>query len=113
MRKAVAMATAATAFAGSLVGFGTQAIAAPASTAPIASQASATAAECVTVVRWYNKRFNRYVEVKNSCARKACFSVTVAARRDPQFSIGANKKQSFRYGGIAWTKGTDIKNKPC
>ncbi|NNJ03519.1 hypothetical protein HHX38_05140 [Streptomyces sp. PKU-MA01144] len=107
------MATAATAFAGSLVGFGTQAIAAPAPTGPVASQASAEAAKCVVVVRWYTKRFSRYVEVKNSCARKACFSVTVAARRDPQFSIGPNRQQSFQYGGIAWTKGTDIKNKSC
>ncbi|MEU0780040.1 hypothetical protein ABZ341_00485 [Streptomyces sp. NPDC006173] len=51
--------------------------------------------------------------MKNSCARKACFSVTVAARRDPDLSIGKNKKESFAYGGVAWTKGSGIKNKAC
>ncbi|MFJ7298450.1 hypothetical protein [Streptomyces sp. NPDC099088] len=113
MRRTVALATVATALAGSLAGFGGQAMAASNGTAPRVSQASSQAAGCVTVVRWYNKRFNRMVEVKNSCARTACFSVTVAARRDPDFSIGKNKKESFAYGGVAWTKGSGIKNKAC
>ncbi|MER5468763.1 hypothetical protein [Streptomyces sp. NPDC002685] len=107
------MATAATAFVGSLAGFGDQAMAESKSSAPRVSQVSSQASNCVTVVRWYNKRFNRLVEVKNSCSHKACFSVTVAARRDPDFSIGKNKKESFVYGGIAWTKGSGIKNKAC
>ncbi|MFJ9133322.1 hypothetical protein ACIRRT_09665 [Streptomyces sp. NPDC102256] len=109
MRRTVALATVATALAGSLAGFGGQAMAVSNGTAPRVSQA----AGCVTVVRWYNKRFNRMVEVKNSCARTACFSVTVAARRDPDLSIGKNKKESFAYGGVAWTKGSGIKNKAC
>ncbi|MGW1882945.1 hypothetical protein [Streptomyces sp. NPDC001970] len=113
MRKSMAIATAATALVGSLGAFGAQVVAAPRDGASNMTQVSPRAAGCVSVVRWYNERFNRMVEVKNTCARKACFSVTVAASRDPEFAIGANKKQSFRYGGIAWTKGSGIKNIGC
>ena len=113
MSRTIAFVAATAALVGSFAGFEGQAMAATQSVAPRTSQVSSQAARCVTVVRWYNKRFNRMVEVKNSCARKACFSVTVAARRDPDFSIGRNKKESFAYGGVAWTKGSGVKNKAC
>ncbi|MEU1279166.1 hypothetical protein [Streptomyces sp. NPDC005805] len=109
MRKAAgAVAAAAVAF-GSMVFTAPSAIAAPQGP----QETAAAPAKCVKVVRFYSKRFNRLVEVENTCARKACFSVTVAARRDPEFAIGANKKESFRYGGTLWTQGTGIKNIGC
>ncbi|MEU9773426.1 MULTISPECIES: hypothetical protein [unclassified Streptomyces] len=109
MRKAVATAFAVVALLGSA---GTYA---PAAMAAGASQEAAVAAQadCVKVKRWYSKRFNRMVDVENTCARKVCFTVTVAARKDPLFAIGAKKKESFRYGGTLWTKGTGIKNVAC
>ena len=112
MRKAVAMATAATALVGSLGAFGTQAVAAPREAGVSATQVSAQA-KCVTVVRWYSERSNRKVAVKNSCSRKACFSVTLDYRKDPKFAIGAKTKGSFRYAGTLWSKGTGIKNIGC
>ncbi|UYQ64410.1 hypothetical protein [Streptomyces peucetius] len=110
MRKTVTTAIAAATIFGSMGMLAPTAVAA----APAERQSvTARAADCVKVVRWYSKRFDRMVEVENKCSRKACFSVTVAARRDPEFAIGANKKQSFRYSGTLWTKGTGIKNIGC
>ncbi|MET9512138.1 hypothetical protein ABZX62_27460 [Streptomyces flavidovirens] len=110
MRKTISTFATGIMMVGLLTITGTEAVAVqPAPRAvPLAAQA-----QCVKVVRFYNKRFNRVVEVKNSCERKACFTVTVPARRDPQFAVGAKKKQSFQYGGIAWTKGTGVKNVAC
>ncbi|QOV35518.1 hypothetical protein IM697_36540 [Streptomyces ferrugineus] len=111
MRRFVSGFAAAVALSGSLGLVGaTQAVAGP----QFAEAAQSTrAANCVKMLDRYNQRLNRYIKVKNSCARKACFSVTVAARRDPEFSIGANKTQSFRYGGAFWTEATGIKNISC
>ncbi|QNS04114.1 hypothetical protein [Streptomyces xanthii] len=53
------------------------------------------------------------MRVQNTCGHKVCFSVTVAARRDPQFSIKANKTEDFRYGGTLWAKGTGLKRISC
>ncbi|MGW7286784.1 hypothetical protein ACWGH4_14995 [Streptomyces sp. NPDC054847] len=111
MRKAATTALAAATIFGAVGMLAPAAVAAP--QAAVQETATARVADCVKVVRWYNQRFNRMVEVENTCSRKACFSVTVAARRDPEFSIGSNKKASFRYGGIAWTKGSGIKNISC
>jgi hypothetical protein len=110
MRKFVSGILATVALSGSLGLVGaTQAVAAPQG----AEQVRAAQASCVKLLDRYNKDFNRYVKVKNTCGRKACFSVTVAASRDPEFSIGAHKTDSFRYGGIAWTKASGIKNIAC
>ncbi|MEU4044280.1 hypothetical protein ACK389_30765 [Streptomyces antibioticus] len=111
MRKFVSGIAAMVALSGSLGVLGaTQAVAQP--QAAQAAQA-VQAADCVKLVDTYTKRFNRYVKVKNSCARTACFSVTVAARRDPEFSIGRNKTQSFAYGGVLWTEASGVKNIDC
>ncbi|MGW7663200.1 hypothetical protein [Streptomyces sp. NPDC054756] len=105
-------AVVATVALGASVGFtgATQAVAAPQESA---DAAQATRAGCVKMVDRYNRGMNRYIKVKNSCAHKACFSVTVAARKDPEFSIGARKTESFRYSGILWTEATGIKNISC
>ncbi|MBQ0995909.1 hypothetical protein [Streptomyces sp. RK62] len=109
MRKFIGSVAAVVALGSSLSFAGaTQAVAAPQEPA-----AQADRAGCVKMLDRYNQGMNRYIKVKNSCSRKACFSVTVAARRDPEFSIGANKTQSFRYGGALWTKATGIKNISC
>ncbi|MDK1474827.1 hypothetical protein QNO07_15600 [Streptomyces sp. 549] len=115
MRKLAAGAATAVLLGGSLgLTAGPAAAASPAlgSTAPVAEVAPQAAA-CVTVVDWYSEKSGRYVKVKNSCARTACFSVTMALRKDPSFSIGANKTASFRYGGTLGVKGSGIKNKAC
>ena len=107
MRRFVGGIAAVVALGGSLSFVGaTQAVAEP----QAAPQARAA---CVKMVDRYNEGFNRYIKVKNSCGRKACFSVTVAARRDPEFSIGAHKTESFRYGGTLWTEASGIKNISC
>ena len=107
MRRFISGIAAAAALGGSLTFIGaTQAVAGPEAT-------ESARAGCVKMLDRYNKRFNRYIKVKNTCGRKACFSVTVAARRDPEFSIGPNKTDEFRYGGIAWTKASGIKNIGC
>jgi hypothetical protein len=111
MRRFVSGIAATVALGGSLGLMGaTQAVAQP----QVAEAAqSARAANCVKMLDRYNEGFGRYIKVKNSCSRTACFSVTVAADRDPKFSIGPNKTQSFRYGGIAWTEASGIKNIDC
>ncbi|MFG2576126.1 hypothetical protein [Streptomyces sp. NPDC048481] len=111
MRKLSAVAIAVSSFA-LAIGSASAASAAPSSQAGGASDVSVTAS-CLKVLDWYNSGTGRYVKVKNSCGHKACFSVTVAARSDPDFSIGANKTESFRYGGILWTEGSGIKEKNC
>ncbi|MFE2628880.1 hypothetical protein ACFXDP_13220 [Streptomyces sp. NPDC059374] len=105
-------AVVATVALGASVGFtgATPAVAAPQGSA---DAAQATRAGCVKMLDLYDQGWNRYVKVKNSCGHKACFSVTVAARRDPEFSIGARKTDSFRYGGILWTEASGIKNISC
>ncbi|MEU1484132.1 hypothetical protein [Streptomyces sp. NPDC005752] len=70
-------------------------------------------ASCVTVSKWSTGANDRYVTVKNSCASTKCFTVTMALRTDPKFSIGANKTQEFRYGGMLGVSGTGIKNVGC
>lgn len=71
------------------------------------------AAACVTAVGWSSEGSSRYVTVKNSCSSTKCFSVTMAFRTDPEFSVGANKQQKFRYGGTLGVEGTGIKNIGC
>lgn len=116
MRRIMGSILAATAIAGVLGVSSGQATAAPRIVhAESEAQAGSVsqAASCVKALKWYNKRFNRYVTVKNSCGHKVCFSVTVAARRDPDFSIGARKTDDFNYGGILWTEGSGLKQISC
>lgn len=110
MRKFMGSILAATAMVGALGISSGQATAAPQGGR---AEAGPQAASCVKALKWYNSGFNRYVTVKNSCNHKVCFSVTVAARRDPEFSIGARKTDDFSYGGILWTEGTGIKQISC
>ncbi|BDH69295.1 hypothetical protein AB0F32_08420 [Streptomyces albidoflavus] len=77
------------------------------------SAESQAAAACVTVVKWSSEKSSRYVTVKNSCSTKKCFTVTIALRTDPQFTVGAKKQEKFRYGGTLGNKGTGIKNVAC
>ncbi|MEV6753981.1 hypothetical protein [Streptomyces sp. NPDC051214] len=118
MRKFVGTTLAAAVLMGTLGMSGT-AVAAPQSGTPTTASESASGdveaqrRKCVSPKKWYNKRFNRMVRVKNSCGYKVCFSVTMAASRDPEFAIGARKTEDFRYGGIAWTKGTGLKRVSC
>ncbi|WP_254711934.1 hypothetical protein [Streptomyces sp. TRM64462] len=112
MRRTASLLAALT-MAGGLVSVGgAAAVAAPQGAAGAATIATAQA-DCVKVVRWYNSRSNRMVEVRNNCARTACFTVTLDWRKDPKFSIGPNRQDSFRYAGTLWTKGTGIKNVAC
>ncbi|MCY0948281.1 hypothetical protein [Streptomyces sp. H27-S2] len=111
MRKSITSGLVAAAALGSLSVFSPTAMAA-ADAAEVLPTPTA-AASCVQVVRWYSNWPDKLVEVKNTCGSTACFSVTVAANRDPEFSIGANRQQSFRYGGALWTSGTGIKNIGC
>lgn len=73
----------------------------PAAMADDASRETPVAAQAdrVKVERRYGRRFNRVVGVESACARRACFTVTVAARKDPLSASRATKKESFRYGG--------------
>ncbi|MER6393554.1 hypothetical protein ABT236_34470 [Streptomyces sp. NPDC001523] len=112
MRKSITSGLLVAAALGSLSVLSPVAVAAT-GTAEEASVATPAAASCVEVVRWYTDWPDKFVEVKNNCGSKACFSVTVAANRDPVFSIGAYRQQSFRYGGALWTSGTGIKNIGC
>ncbi|MEV8530984.1 hypothetical protein [Streptomyces sp. NPDC051211] len=108
MRSKVSALFAAAAVAGSLF------VAAPAATAAENDETGADrAASCVQLVRFWEKGFNRMVEVKNTCSQTACFTVTVAARKDPKFSIGGNRQESFSYGGKLWSRGSGIKNVGC
>ncbi|MEW2259221.1 hypothetical protein [Streptomyces sp. NPDC047869] len=116
MRKIMGSILAATVVLGALGVSSGQAMAAPRGTQAVSKvqvESAPQAATCVKVVKWYNKRFDRYVRVKNSCGHKVCFSVTVAAARDPEFSIGARRTDDFSYGGIAWSKGSGIKQISC
>ncbi|MFH8488646.1 hypothetical protein [Streptomyces longisporoflavus] len=120
MRKFAGTALAAVVMMGALGFTGSASAAEPQSGAAVTVASQSTAGDveaqrrkCVSVKKWYTKRFNRMVRVKNSCGYKVCFSVTVAASRDPEFAIGARKTQDFRYGGIAWTKGTGVKRVSC
>lgn len=121
MRKFASAALMTTAVVGSL---GLAASEAAAAVAPQGRMSVATVTEeraqdvalqatCVKPKKWFNSGSGRYVRVQNTCGGKVCFSVTVAARRDPQFSIKANKTEDFRYGGILWTKGTGLKRIGC
>ncbi|MEU6296443.1 hypothetical protein [Streptomyces erythrochromogenes] len=112
MRKTIASGLVAAAALGTLSGISPAAVAATGDAGAAAVPAGA-AASCVEVVRWYTNWPDKFVEVKNNCGSTACFSVTVAAKRDPEFSIGAYRQQSFRYGGALWTSGTGIKNIGC
>lgn len=109
MRKSITSGLVAVAALGSMGLFNPTAVAA---TGPAEAEA-APMASCVQVVRWYTQKWDKKVEVKNSCGYKVCFTVTVAARKDPAFSIGANRQESFRYGGSLWTTGTGIKVIGC
>ncbi|MGW5732569.1 MULTISPECIES: hypothetical protein [Streptomyces] len=120
MRKIAGTALAAVIMMGTLGVSGSAVAAEPQSGTPVSVTAQSTSGDveaqrrkCVSVKKWYNKRFNRMVRVKNACGYKVCFSVTVAASRDPEFAIGARKTEDFRYSGIAWTKGTGIKRVSC
>ncbi|MGF0170162.1 hypothetical protein ACQF36_06415 [Streptomyces sp. Marseille-Q5077] len=110
MRKFIGAALAAVAVVGVL-----GASAGVATAGPLTTQeaAEAKAATCVKAKKWYNEGSGRWVRVQNTCGYKVCFSVTVAAASDPEFSIGANKTQNFRYGGILWTEGTGLKRISC
>ncbi|MBB1256124.1 hypothetical protein [Streptomyces alkaliterrae] len=114
MRKTASLAFSAL-MLGSLMGVSSgSASAAPQAAQPAATTQNVSAsAECVKALDWYTKRSSRYVKVKNSCARTACFSVSIPWRKDPTFSIAANTTKEFRYGGALWRKGTGIKNKSC
>ncbi|MFC7304798.1 hypothetical protein ACFQVC_11270 [Streptomyces monticola] len=78
-----------------------------------AGDVEAKARTCVKALKWYNKRFNRMVKVKNYCGHKVCFKVDLPASREPKFDIAKNKTGDFRYGGIAWTKGRKIYRVGC
>ncbi|MFF9895160.1 hypothetical protein [Streptomyces longispororuber] len=121
MRKFVGSTLAVAALAGTLGFSGSAAAATPqdASSAKVAAASQdagdfrAAAPACVKAKKWYNKRFNRYVKVKNSCGYKVCFKVDLPASRDPKFSIAKRKTDDFRYGGIAWTKGRKVYRVSC
>lgn len=110
MRKFMGTALAAVAVVGVLGASAGVATAGPL-TAP--EGAETRAATCVKAKKWYNEGSGRWVRVQNTCSHKVCFSVTVAAASDPEFSIGANKTEDFRYGGIFWTEGTGLKRISC
>ncbi|MFJ3724942.1 hypothetical protein ACIPYQ_20575 [Streptomyces sp. NPDC090045] len=112
MRKSITSGLVAAAALGCLSALSPAAMAATGA-AEVSSAPTVAAASCVEVVRWYTNWPDKFVEVKNNCGSTACFSVTVAANRDPEFSIGAYRQQSFRYGGALWTSGTGIKNIGC
>ncbi|MFH8988520.1 hypothetical protein [Streptomyces sp. NPDC017940] len=124
MRKFVGSTLAVAALVGTLGFSGSAAAATPqstqstqgttATTAPQdAGDFAAAAPQCVKAKKWFNKRFNRYVKVKNSCNYKVCFKVDLPASRDPEFAIGKRKTEDFRYGGIAWTKGRKVYRSSC
>ncbi|MEV6679609.1 hypothetical protein AB0N09_22540 [Streptomyces erythrochromogenes] len=112
MRRSITSGLAAAAAAASLAAISPSAIAATVPT-QVAEPAPASTAACVELVGFYTDWPDRFVTVRNNCGSTACFSVTVAANRDPKFSIGGNRQQSFRYGGALWTQGTGIKNIGC
>jgi hypothetical protein len=99
--------------AGTAVTAGLLAVTAPGAVAVAQPSPQNAQADCVKVVRWYSEKSSRKVEVKNSCARQACFTVTVEWKKDPKYAIAAHKQASFRYGGTLWSQGSGIKNVAC
>lgn len=108
MRKLASLAVTAVVLGGSLAFTAGQATA-----STTAAESVQPLASCVTVTKWSDGKTGRYVTVKNSCSSTKCFTVTMAFRTDPKFSIGANKTQEFRYGGMLGVSGTGIKNVGC
>ncbi|MFD4243179.1 hypothetical protein ACFWP3_16510 [Streptomyces sp. NPDC058525] len=112
MRKSITAGLAAAAAFTSLSVLSPSATAATGST-QAAEPVATSAAACVQLVNFHTDWPSRYVTVSNTCGYTACFSVTVAAKADPEFSIGGSRQQTFRYGGALWTEGSGIKNIGC